>query len=93
VPVLVAANHDPDKFDDPHRFDIGRTPNQHLAFAAGVHACIGNMMARKVGARAILSLLQACPDMRLLDDGRDVNVTLPAIRGLNSLRVASGHSQ
>jgi cytochrome P450 len=93
VPVLVTANHDPEKFTDPHRFDIGRTPNQHLAFAAGVHVCIGNMMARKVGSRAILSLLQAFPDMKLLDDGRDVNVSLPAMRGLNSLHVASGRTQ
>jgi cytochrome P450 len=89
VPVLTAANFDPEKFTDPHRFDIGRQPNPHLSFAAGVHVCIGNMMARKVGSRAILSLLQAFPNLKLLDDGRDVNVYLPAMRGLNSLRVAT----
>jgi cytochrome P450 len=88
VPVLVAANHDPDRFTDPMSFDIGRKPNLHVAFGGGVHACVGNMLARAVGTSAIATLLRAFPDLRMLDDGRDVATDLIALRGLKSLRVA-----
>ena len=41
-----SANRDEDVFDDPFRFDVGRTPNKHLAFGFGVHYCLGAMLAR-----------------------------------------------
>jgi cytochrome P450 len=43
---LSSANRDEALFADPYRFDIGRHPNQHLTFGAGVHYCVGYVMAK-----------------------------------------------
>ncbi|MGN6722544.1 MAG: cytochrome P450 [Marmoricola sp.] len=43
----ASGNHDEDVFTDPHRFDITRDPNPHLAFGGhGAHYCIGANLAR-----------------------------------------------
>jgi cholest-4-en-3-one 26-monooxygenase len=43
----ASANHDEDVFEDPHKFDILRDPNPHLAFGGhGAHYCIGANLAR-----------------------------------------------
>jgi len=41
-----SANRDEEVFDDPFRFDVGRSPNKHLSFGFGVHYCLGAMLAR-----------------------------------------------
>jgi cytochrome P450 len=41
-----SANRDEEVYPDPFRFDVGRTPNKHLAFGFGVHYCLGAMLAR-----------------------------------------------
>jgi cholest-4-en-3-one 26-monooxygenase len=42
-----SANFDPEVFDEPHRFDIGRSPNPHLGFGGGgPHYCLGANLAR-----------------------------------------------
>jgi cytochrome P450 len=47
VTWYIAANFDPDQFPDPHRFDVGRTPNRHVTFGGGgPHLCLGQWMAR-----------------------------------------------
>ena len=43
----VAADYDERNFPDPYRFDIGRSPNDHVAFGRnGPHLCLGAWLAR-----------------------------------------------
>jgi cytochrome P450 len=42
----VAANHDPEAFAEPRRFNAARDHNRHLAFGAGAHQCLGLHLAR-----------------------------------------------
>jgi cytochrome P450 len=41
-----SANRDEDVFPDPFAFDVGRSPNHHLAFGFGAHYCLGAALAR-----------------------------------------------
>jgi len=43
--MLGAANRDPKQFKEPNQLNLKRLNNQHLAFSAGPHFCIGNHAA------------------------------------------------
>ena len=49
----------------PNQLDLKRLNNQHLAFSAGPHACIGGQLARLEGQIALLNLVQRFPEMKL----------------------------
>lgn len=70
--MLAAANCDPSKFEDPHRFDIARHPNPHLSFGTGVHFCLGFQLARAEAAIAFERIFTRFPDLRLSVDARQI---------------------
>jgi len=66
-PSPQAANYDPEVFPDPLRFDIHRRPRRIMAFGAGPHHCIGNILGRTTLTTAIRRLLARFPKARLAD--------------------------
>lgn len=58
-----AANRDPAVFGDPDRFDVARTPNEHIAFGGGVHFCLGIHVARIEIQLMLRELLTRLPDI------------------------------
>jgi 4-methoxybenzoate monooxygenase (O-demethylating) len=53
---FAAANRDPRRWPEPDRFDIDRRPTGHLAFGSGIHACVGQVIAR-AEAETLLEVL------------------------------------
>ena len=83
---IGAANRDPAQFDQPEKFDIGRTPNRHLAFASGAHACVGLNLARLEGRIAISRFLARFPGFK--SNGVAQRARRVRFRGFTSLPVA-----
>lgn len=83
---FAAANRDPREWSEPDRFDIARRVSRNVAFGAGIHFCVGAMLARLEAeivltalARRIATIEPAGEPKRLLNN---------ALRGLTSLPVA-----
>jgi cholest-4-en-3-one 26-monooxygenase len=60
-----SANRDEEVFSEPQRFDVGRSPNEHLAFGIGEHYCLGANLARLQLNTIFSELLTRLPDMEL----------------------------
>ena len=64
-----SANRDAAVFDDPFRFDLGRTPNDHLGFGGpGPHFCLGAHLARREITVMFKELFQRMPDIRAVGE-------------------------
>ncbi len=61
-----SANRDDEVFDDPHRFDVGRTPNEHVGFGGpGPHHCMGAHLARREITVMFRELFTRIPDLQV----------------------------
>ncbi|MCG8915904.1 cytochrome P450 [Actinokineospora sp. PR83] len=66
MPLLLAANTDPRRYDDPDRLDIGRDSGQtHLGFGQGTHYCLGAPLAIQEAEVALRALFTRFPDLSL----------------------------
>jgi cytochrome P450 family 142 subfamily A polypeptide 1 len=63
--LYPSANRDETVFKDPEKFDITRTPNDHMAFGFGSHFCLGNRLARMELMVMFECLLDRLPDLAL----------------------------
>ncbi|HVU71357.1 MAG TPA: cytochrome P450 [Mycobacteriales bacterium] len=77
VLLYPSANRDAAAFTDPFRFDIRRTPNDHIAFGLGPHFCLGNSLARLELVCLFEHLLRRLPDIALVSQEE------PAYRAAN----------
>jgi cytochrome P450 len=61
-----SANRDEDVFAEPYRFDIARTPNEHVGFGAGgPHFCLGSNLARREITVMFRELFRTLPDIEI----------------------------
>jgi pimeloyl-[acyl-carrier protein] synthase len=88
--LIGSANRDPRPFEEPERLRLARPEaHRHLAFAAGIHYCVGAPLARLEAQIAIACLLRRLPGLRLLDETPEWRPTL-SLRGLRALLVTNG---
>lgn len=67
--LYPSANRDEEIFDAPQRFDISRTPNNHVAFGGyGAHFCLGSSLARLELRVMFEELIRRMPDLELDTD-------------------------
>lgn len=83
--LVGAANRDPRKFEDPDRFDLRRQTTGHVAFGVGIHACIGQMVAKLEAEMAIEALARHAATLK--PAGQPIYQLNNWLRGLSSLPV------
>jgi cytochrome P450 len=85
-----SVNRDEDIFDDPYRFDITRTPNDHLAFGIGEHFCLGAGFARKELRVMFEELFRRFPNIEMA--GPPERLRSNFINGIKHLPVRYSHA-
>jgi methyl-branched lipid omega-hydroxylase len=80
-----SGNRDEAVFDDPHTFDVGRTPNDHIGFGGpGPHFCLGAHLARREISVMFRELLRRTPDIHSV--GEPDRLRSGFINGIKHLR-------
>jgi cytochrome P450 family 142 subfamily A polypeptide 1 len=92
VLLYPSANRDEDVFPEPMRFDVTRTPNDHLAFGYGAHFCLGASLARLELLVFFQELLTRLPGLRLASDAPLERRVSNFITGFEAMRVTAQSS-
>ena len=85
--LIGSANRDPDAFDDPDTFDVGRADNNHLGFGFGIHHCLGAPLARLEAQIALPALLRRARRLERTTDQLLYKENI-VLRGLQALPVS-----
>ena len=85
--LYPSANRDEDVFVDPFRFDIERTPNDHVAFGFGTHFCLGNSLARLELRVMFERLLARLPDLALASPAEPASRPANFVSGYETMPV------
>jgi cholest-4-en-3-one 26-monooxygenase len=85
--LYPSANRDESVFEKPFDFDIGRTPNEHVAFGFGTHFCLGNSLARLELRVMFEELLRRFPDIALVSAEEPAHRPANFISGYETLPV------
>jgi cytochrome P450 len=80
----AAANLDPEEFTDPLNVDLARAPNRHMAFAVGVHRCLGAHLARMELRVALARFVARVPHFSL-EPGGEIEYTSHTVRAVTRL--------
>jgi cytochrome P450 len=92
MPMLAAANLDPQANANPEKLDLARKPNRHIAFGTGIHFCLGHQLARIEGACALKALFRRWPKLELaVDDSQIKWRRRPGLKAIECLPVATAH--
>jgi cytochrome P450 family 142 subfamily A polypeptide 1 len=86
--LYPSANRDAEHFTDPFRFDITRSPNEHVAFGFGTHFCLGNSLARLELQVMFEQLLDRMPGMHLVDPAEPEHRPANFVSGYETMKVA-----
>jgi cytochrome P450 PksS len=88
MPMLAAANVDPNANANPEKLDLARKPNRHVAFGTGIHFCLGHQLARIEGRCALKALFERWPMLELAVDESEIRWRKrPGIRAIAELPV------
>ncbi|MDB4966029.1 MAG: cytochrome family protein [Myxococcales bacterium] len=85
VMYYPAANRDEEVFANANSFDIGRTPNDHLAFGVGQHWCLGANLARVELRCMFEEILLRLPQLELADQPKRLRSNF--LNGIKSMPV------
>jgi cytochrome P450 len=92
MPMLVAANLDPQANLHPEKLDLARKPNRHLAFGTGIHFCLGHQLARLEGVCALKALFRRWPQLALAVDEKKIKWRQrPGLKAVEHLPVTFAH--
>ncbi|CAB4364136.1 unannotated protein [freshwater metagenome] len=80
----ASANVDPAAFESPHTVDLTREQNRHIAFASGLHRCLGSHLARIEIVAAIDQLHRRVSDY-WVTPGAEVDYEFAGVRAANHL--------